>query len=159
VSVDVPAGVALLSAMITPAVLVSAAGLLIISTSARLARVMDRVRLLAAVLESLAGSEDAAAARRRGEAERQIGLQAQRGRLIQQALTCLYLAVATFVATILGIGLVAVAGRPVWLPGALGVAGTLFLFAGCVLLIRETRLALRAVQWETSFVLSRPSPR
>jgi hypothetical protein len=42
-----------LSAMITPAVLISACGALILSTSVRLGRVVDRVRALADRFEEL----------------------------------------------------------------------------------------------------------
>lgn len=46
--------VAVLTAMITPAVLISACGSMILSTSSRLGRVVDRVRALADKLEELA---------------------------------------------------------------------------------------------------------
>ena len=49
-----PQGLSLLSAMITPAVLISACGTLIFSTATRLARIVDRVRNLAFQLEQLA---------------------------------------------------------------------------------------------------------
>jgi hypothetical protein len=47
--------VAVLTAMITPAVLISACGSMILSTSSRLGRVVDRVRALSDKLEELAG--------------------------------------------------------------------------------------------------------
>jgi hypothetical protein len=40
-----------------------------------------------------------------------------------------------------------------WLPPALGITGTLVLFNGCVMLIRETRLAIASVNGEMAFVL------
>jgi Protein of unknown function (DUF2721) len=46
--------VAVLTAMITPAVLISACGSMILSTSSRLGRVVDRVRALSDKLEKLA---------------------------------------------------------------------------------------------------------
>jgi len=46
--------VAVLTAMITPAVLISACGSMILSTSTRLGRVVDRVRALSDKLEELA---------------------------------------------------------------------------------------------------------
>ena len=51
-------GFTLLSAMITPAVLISACGTLIFSTSNRLGRIVDRVRELGSLLQQVAGSED-----------------------------------------------------------------------------------------------------
>ncbi len=46
-----------LTAMITPAVLISACGTMILSTSTRLGRVVDRVRALSDRLEELANSK------------------------------------------------------------------------------------------------------
>ncbi|CDM66611.1 DUF2721 domain-containing protein [Pyrinomonas methylaliphatogenes] len=58
---------AVLTAMITPAVLISACGTLILSTSTRLGRVVDRVRGLSERFEELARSEEREAIRlRRG---------------------------------------------------------------------------------------------
>jgi hypothetical protein len=45
---------AVLTAMITPAVLISACGTMLLSTSTRLGRVVDRVRSLSDRLEELA---------------------------------------------------------------------------------------------------------
>jgi Protein of unknown function (DUF2721) len=50
---------AVLTAMITPAVLISACGALIFSTGTRLGRVIDRVRYLTAKFEELARNPDA----------------------------------------------------------------------------------------------------
>lgn len=143
-----------LSAMITPAVLISACGTLIFSTSTRLARVVDRVRQLAHSLEQLyAGAVTDFPEERRAEVERQLSLLAQRSRLIQRSLTSFYVALGAFVATTLGIGLALLLPRLAWLPTTLGVVGTLVLFHGCVMLISETRLSLRSVDFEMEFVL------
>lgn len=48
------AALAVMTAMITPAVLISACGALIFSTSSRMGRVIDRVRLLSERFEALA---------------------------------------------------------------------------------------------------------
>jgi hypothetical protein len=143
-----------LSAMITPAVLISACGTLIFSTAARLARVVDRVRTLSRQLEQLYASDQGDfLSERRGEVERQLSLQARRGRLIQRSLTALYVALGFFVGTTLAIGLAGLTPRAPWIPAALGMSGTLVLFYGCMLFIGETRLALRSVDLEMEFVL------
>ncbi|MDX6385657.1 MAG: hypothetical protein QOK48_3230, partial [Blastocatellia bacterium] len=49
----VTSSVAVLTAMITPAVLISASGTMILSTSTRLGRVVDRVRSLSDRLQAL----------------------------------------------------------------------------------------------------------
>jgi hypothetical protein len=147
-------GLALLSAMITPAVLISACGTLIFSTAARLARVVDRVRTLSRQLEQLYASEQGDfVAERRVEVERQLSLQARRGRLIQRSLTALYVSLGFFVATTLSIGLAGLVPRVPGVATGLGVTGTLVLFYGCMLFIGETRLALRSVDLEMAFVL------
>ena len=65
----------------------------------------------------------------------------------------LYLSLGLFVAATVAIGFVAVFGRATWLPNTLGIVGTVFLFYGCVMLIAETRLALRSVKSEMEFTL------
>jgi hypothetical protein len=148
------ADLSLLSAMITPAVLISACGTLIFSTSTRLSRIVDRVRQLSQSFEQLyTGSVADFSEERRQEVERQLVLLAGRGRLIQRALTSFYIALGVFVGTTMGIGLAALWPRIAWLPTALGAAGTLVLFYGCVMLIGETRLSLRSVDLEMEFAL------
>jgi hypothetical protein len=151
---DLPGGLSVLTSMITPAVLISACGQLIFSTSNRLARIVDRVRDLTRLIEKLATGEVAEfVEERRQEVDVQLGFYAQRGRLVQQSLTALYVALGLFVATTLGIGLTAFVPVIAFLPGLLGISGTLTLFYGCMLLIRETRLALRSVNQEMEFTL------
>jgi hypothetical protein len=149
--------------MVTPAVLISAAGTLVFSTSTRLARIVDRARSLTKELEELDGQAATLApeevALRRAEIELQIGLRARRSHLVQTAVTCFYLALGFFVGTT-----VALAGAQfwtslAWLPGILGVLGTTILFGGSVQLIRETRLAIRAVDSETAATQSRLARR
>jgi hypothetical protein len=148
------ADLTLLSAMITPAVLISACGTLIFSTSTRLSRIVDRVRELSHSFEQLyTGSDVDFPGERRAEVERQLLLMAARGRLIQRALTSFYVSLGIFVGTTMGIGVAALSPRVAWLPTALGAAGTLVLFHGCVMLIGETRLSLRSVDLEMEFAL------
>jgi hypothetical protein len=151
---EATADLTLLSAMITPAVLISACGTLIFSTSTRLARIVDRVRQLSQSFEQLyAGTVADFTEERRAEVERQLFLMAARGRLIQRALTSFYVSLGIFVGTTMGIGLAALWPRVAWLPTSLGAAGTLVLFHGCVMLIGETRLSLRSVDLEMEFAL------
>lgn len=145
----------LLSAMITPAVLISACGTLILSNSMRLGRIIDRVRELSRALEQLCTATAAdSVIERRAEVERQLARHAQRGQIIQQSLTSFYIALGLFVATTVSIAAVAMAQRLAWLPSILGMIGAVVLFYGCLLLIAETRLALRSVNEEMQFVLA-----
>jgi len=154
-----PTALSVLSALITPAVLISACGTLVISTSTRLARIVDRVRELRRVIEAMAKSEESFdfLEDRRAEVERQISIQARRCRLIQNSLTGFYISLSIFVAATVAVGFISVfpqaLHRALWLPNILGVVGTVILFYGCVMLIAETRLALRSVNSEMEFTL------
>ena len=149
-----PATGPLLAAMVTPAVLISAAGTLVFSTTSRLARIVDRARVLGRELEELDRLPEAPfAGEKRREIERQFGIRAQRSRLVQRAVTGFYLALGLFVATTVLIGLGSLLAIQPILPSAFAIVGTLVLFFGCLELIRETRLALRANDEEMEFVL------
>jgi hypothetical protein len=151
---EASADLTLLSAMITPAVLISACGTLIFSTSTRLSRIVDRVRQLSQSFEQLyTGTVTDFPEERRAEVERQLVLMASRGRLIQRALTSFYVSLGIFVATTIGIGMAALSPRVSWLPTTLGAIGTVVIFHGCVMLIGETRLSLRSVDLEMEFAL------
>jgi uncharacterized protein (DUF2062 family) len=147
-------GLNLLSAMITPAVLISAAGTLIFSTSTRLGRIVDRVRVLSRTMEEIfSGQIRDFVEERRAELERQLRYYAKRSDLLQRALNAFYIALGIFVATTIAIGLTPFIPLISWLPSSLGIAGTVWLFYGSVLLIRETRYAVLSVNAEMRFVL------
>ncbi|MDQ2938727.1 MAG: DUF2721 domain-containing protein [Acidobacteriota bacterium] len=153
--------VAVLTAMITPAVLISACGSMILSTSHRLGRVVDRVRALSDKLEELA--EKRASETKETTAERQAIIFAQldkltsRARILQRSMVTFYLALGLFVATSVAIGVVAIAGNPRYnlLPVIVGLAGACFLFYGSMLLIFEARLALSTIHAEMDFIWRR----
>ncbi|MFN2514882.1 MAG: DUF2721 domain-containing protein [Pyrinomonadaceae bacterium] len=152
--------VAVLTAMITPAVLISACGSMILSTSHRLGRVVDRVRALSDKLEELAEKR---ANESTGTTERQAIIFAQldkltsRARILQRSMVTFYLALGLFVATSVAIGIVAIAGNPRYnlLPVIVGLAGACFLFYGSMLLIFEARLALSTIHAEMDFIWRR----
>ncbi len=85
-----------LTAMITPAVLISACGTLIFSTSTRLGRVVDRVRHLAEKVQSSSAEVDA---NRQALMLEQLSSVARRVVLLRSAMTCFYIATGLFVAT------------------------------------------------------------
>ena len=147
---------AVLTAMITPAVLISACGALILSTSTRLGRVVDRVRSLAERFEELAAGNEQDVPlpeERRAVIFLQLDKLTSRARLLQRCMTIFYVALCLFVATSVAIGVVAFAGAAYsWLPVALGLGGATFLFYGSVLLILEARLALSTIMAEMDFI-------
>ena len=115
----ISSSLAVLTAMITPAVLISASGTMILSTSTRLGRVVDRVRSLSDRLEELAhGQPDKEfLEERRAIIFYQLDKLTSRSRLLQRGLTTFYVAVGVFVATSVAIGLVAISGaRYSWIP-------------------------------------------
>ena len=145
---------AVLTAMITPAVLISACGALIFSTGTRLGRVIDRVRFLTGKFEDLARNPqaDEMAAERRALIYNQLDRQTSRARLIQRAMVAFYTALGTFVATTVAIAVAhSVARNYTWLGVVLGLIGAMFMLYGSVLLIIESRLALAAVLSEMDF--------
>jgi hypothetical protein len=138
VNADFSAGLSLLSAMITPAVLISACGTLVFSTATRLARIVDRVRELSKTMEALFRGEGDFPDERRAEIERQLGFYVDRSRLVQRSLSAFYIALGIFVAATITIGATAFLPEIAFLPSALGIGGALELFYGCLLLIRES---------------------
>ena len=146
---------AVLTAMITPAVLISASGTMILSTSTRLGRVVDRVRSLSDRLRRLSSDDEAAEffEEERAMLYDQLDKLTSRSRLLQRALTTFYLAVGVFVATSVAIGVVAFFGaRGAWIPVAMGLIGAVFLFYGSMLLVVEARLALSTTHAEMDFI-------
>src|SRR5918911_4688158 len=146
---------AVLTAMITPAVLISACGTMILSTSTRLGRVVDRVRSLSDKLEELSrreGNVELLDERRKVIFE-QLDRLTSRARILQRSMTSFYVALGIFVATSFAIGLVAVVrGRYTWVPVVLGLSGAALLFYGSMLQILEARLALATTYREMDFI-------
>jgi Protein of unknown function (DUF2721) len=146
---------AVLTAMITPAVLISACGALIFSTSTRLGRVIDRVRTLSQMFEQVARDpeKDDMADERRTLIFSQLDRQTSRARLIQRAMTSFYTALGLFMASMVAIAIASAAFRNfTWVAVALGVAGVLVMLYASVLLIIESRMALSAIMSEMDFV-------
>lgn len=146
---------AILTAMITPAVLISACGALIFSTSTRMGRAVDRVRVLSERFEALARNpeQDDMAEERRALIFAQLDRQTSRARLLQRAMVAFYVALAIFVATSVAIAIIAaVAGSFTWIAVALGLAGSFFMLYASVLLVVESGMAMGAVTLEMDFV-------
>jgi hypothetical protein len=150
------AALAVLTAMITPAVLISACGALILSTSTRLGRVVDRVRTLADNFEELTRSDEGRELfeERRALIFNLLDKLTSRARLLQKSMTVFYSALGVFVATSVAIGLAAVVGSPyfVWVPVLMGLLGACGLFYGSVLLIFEARVASYSLAVEMDFI-------
>ncbi len=153
---DLPRTLAVLTAMITPALLLSACGTFVLSTSTRLSRVIDRVRALSEKFDLLATGELKLPLM--DERIRSIHLQMaqldRRGHLLQFALTLFYVAAGAFVATSVAIGILALERslRVGWVPVALALCGVSMMLGAAALLIYEARLAVRGLHWEMAFL-------
>lgn len=142
-----------LTAMITPALLLSATGTYILSTSNRLARIVDRIRSLTQHVEELGMDQSAALRDERIERYRgEIKMQSKRLRLIQTALTMLYFAAVMFVCTSIAIGVVSTVSLVFyWVPVAFGITGACLMLVAAVALAFEARQAVQDLYEETEF--------
>ena len=146
---------AVLSAMITPAVLILACSSLVVATSTRLGRVVDRTRKLSDWFEELASEEAEASliVEKRAVLFDQIDKATARARLLQRAMTRLYSSLSVFLATSVAIGIDAATARGyAWVVITMGLVGVGLLFYASVLLIIESRVALAAIDSEMDFV-------
>lgn len=140
-----------LSAMITPVVLILASGQLILTTSQRLSRIVERTRKLTEWIKELTKA-NAPETSIENEVETlfaQLHKNSRRARLLTRAMSVLHITLSIFVATSISIGIVDISkARYTWIPVALGIVGAGLLFYASVLLIRESRITLSAVNSE-----------
>lgn len=157
---DLATVLGVLSAMITPAVLILASGSLILTTSNRLTRVVDRVREMVVDIEALDAAPTEHAEEKRTLLFAQLDRSTRRARLLQHAMTRLYSALAIFIATSVSIGAVALSGLHVGgLPLVLGFFGAGLMFWASIILIFESRLALQTTYAEMDYISRVYSPR
>lgn len=145
-----------LAAMITPAVLISASGTLVFSTSTRLGRVVDRVRNLSEEAETFPADSnltDEDRAEKRALIVDQLAHLTKRIRLLQTTIRLLYASIGFLIASSIAVGLDAAAEAKLgWLSVGLGLVGATGMFASSVLLVREARLAVDATLHELGYV-------
>lgn len=147
-------GYATLSAMLTPAIFMTANGSLIISTSNRMSRVVDRIRVLNDRNDELGRGATTLdfLPERRAHIVDQLHRLEWRGDKIRYALTMLYLAFASFVMTSLTLALDSwLSNRLVALPTALSLIGVSLLLMASVNLVREAQAALGSNRLEIRF--------
>jgi hypothetical protein len=144
----------ILTSMITPAVLISACGTLIFSTSARLGRIFDRVNVMKGEVEAIVTGSISHPEKRMLHLRGQIELQRRRATLIQKAMVSLYSATLCFVAASLAIAVNVAYGSnaTAWIPTLIALTGGLFLFAASSLLLYESRFNLRFVYRSIDFI-------
>lgn len=148
---------AILTAVVAPAILTNACSVLSLGTSNRVARVVDRTRVVIAARAALPPDS----AEYRGYSQQLQRLE-RRGNLLIQGLRLFYAALGAFA----GSALIATAGSVLAMfeletaaygAGVVGFAtgsfGVLALVWGCSLVVQETRFAIRAMADETELAL------
>jgi hypothetical protein len=119
---------AIITAMITPALLILASGSLIATVLVRLARIVDRLRKIAETREPPSAAE--------------IDRHEQRALLAERALAWFFSAITCFVLAGFAIVLDRAAGGRLWLlPVLVTSIGMALIVAGCAAMLAETRLA------------------
>lgn len=141
--------------MITPVVLIMASSSLILSTSQRLSRSIERSRKVSSIISDII-RENSSTPRLADVPVliQQLELSSRRARLLQRAMTSLYITLFFFVASCISIALVYfLSDGYSWFPIALDLIGVGFLCYASVLLVDESRIALSAVDAEMQHTL------
>ena len=146
--------------MITPAILILAAGSLVASTLVRIGRIVDQTRALIKRGEELRRIGNVAAL---PLIEEQLAVQLRRGDLARNALLGFYIAIALFLLSSLAIALTLLLHMTAaWLGPAFVILGGLCLLAGTAALVVEVNLSggstRREVDWYRSGVLDSDNP-
>jgi len=142
----------ILTVVVAPAVLTNASSVLALGTNNRLARVADRTHAVTAQLAKLEPGD-------KGYElwEAQLPDLQLRAQLLLRALRCFYLGLGLFASSALisiaGSIVVYFGGRPAFRTAAgigvvCGASAVISLVSGCVLMIRETRLAVKGLAYE-----------
>ena len=149
-----------LSFIVAPAVLTNASSILVLSTSNRLARAVDRMRVVSAQLEQSPGGRDSITTLRMKE----LDSSERRALMLLNALRCFYASLGSFAVSAITslLGATVADGGFARLSAALelvalgaGFVAVTGLVVGCVLLLRETRIAVRTVSEEAALLRDR----
>ncbi len=147
-----------LTAMVTPTLLISATGSLVLSTSTRLGRVIDRVRELENRLGELIYLEDKEGVplydKRVEVIVDLLDKVTSRSRILQRAMGAFYYGLGSFILTSVTIAIAAFLTKFHFLqllPIGIGIVGIMWLFYGSLLMLRETRMATLSVNAEMDF--------
>ncbi len=130
------AAIAIISAMITPSLLILGSGSLVASALLRLGRSVDRSRVIIASIETEQSKVP------REMMLRWLARYERRGVNAERAIALFFSAVAVFVADCLSIAVDrAFHGRLEWLPVSLTILGMILLLIGSSFMVAESRLS------------------
>jgi hypothetical protein len=150
---------AVLTAVVAPAILTNACSVLSLGTANRIARVVDRTRVLTAELTN--HEPGSAGCRQRVSQLERLQVRAH---LLLRALRLFYASLGSFAAaalvSVIGSALAAFDLRLAFQVAAavgltIGAVAVLGLVAGCVLMVQETRLAVQTLAEEAEIARSR----
>jgi hypothetical protein len=137
------------AAMITPALLILASGSLVATALVRLARVVDRSRVLIAAIDA----GHAADAR---DLRRSLDRNERRALYAERSVGLFFVAVVVFVLDCLSIGIDHFAGDTLtWIPVVLTIGGMIVLLAGAAYIVAESQLGARQIVEEINAGRSR----
>ena len=144
-----------LTAMVTPTLLISATGSLVLSTSTRLGRVVDRTRELEVRLSELIMVVDKETIplydKRLETIVHLLDKVTSRARILQRAMGAFYYGLCLFILTSVTIAIAAFFTTYRWMPIPVGIVGIIFLFYGSILMLRETWMATATINAEMDF--------
>ena len=152
---------AVLTAIVAPAILTNASSVLALGTSNRLARVVDRTRVVYGDLAITAPESD----EHRNRTD-QLSALRKRAQMLLEALRMFYAALGLFSAAALvsvGGSIAAYYGQKFLFEAAAalaiitGAGAVVGLVAGCVLMVHETRLAVQSLTKEAEIRVGPPS--
>lgn len=145
--------VAIIAAMITPALLILASASLVASALVRMARVVDRARILATAVHDGTGDKLGVPA---SELREWLLSHAARARQAERSIVLLYSAIVVFIATCLAIALNRATGDSlVWLPVLLATTGAILMLGGGAYMVAESRSSGKQIGQEIGYALSK----
>ena len=151
---------AALTIIVAPAILTNASSVLCLGTGNRIARVVDRTRILAGELARIEPASERAAAYRE-----QLDHLKLRAHLLLRAMRCFYMSIGAFAAAaltaVVGTALATVMGDAVFrgialLGLAAGTTGVAGLVIGGAVMVRETKAAVRLLEREAELMHHAP---
>jgi hypothetical protein len=140
------------TAMIAPALFLTATGSLLISTSNRMGRIVDRIRAIVSMCESGQLEQLDFSSYRRKHAIDELRHLHTRSNRVMVAVTMLYMALSAFAATSMAIAINLIAGHFLdALPVVCAVTGVGLLLVACINLVLEARSSLHGNDREVKF--------
>ena len=144
--------VALIAAMVTPALLILASASLVASALVRMARVVDRTRVLSAIVHEGTWERSGITP---DHLRTWLERHAKRARYAERSIALLYAAVVVFIATCLAIALGRATDQlPSWSPVFLAIAGSILFLGGGVYMVIESSLSGKQISEEIRYALA-----